>query len=118
MTDEETFDRVFARSDWAVMFILADEGQSYARLRFNVGPCVELEIPVGVDYSRPFGACDPDAWAEEHLCNVQPQQPTRVTEPAYEPVLASPFDEEPTGPWYDHWLDYVEGEENVKGFVS
>lgn len=103
MTDEETFDRVFARSDWAVMFILAEEGQSYARLRFNVGPCVELEIPVGVDYTRPFGACDPDAWGEEYLCNVQQEQPTRATEPAVS--------------WYDSWLDHVEGEEAPKGSV-
>ena len=38
MTDEETFARVFGRTDWAVMFILARQGQSYARLRFHVGP--------------------------------------------------------------------------------
>ena len=54
MTDEETFDRVFGRSDWALMFILAREGQSYARLRFNIGPRSELEIPVSVDYARPL----------------------------------------------------------------
>ena len=36
--DEETFARVFGRTDWAVMFILARGGQSYARLRFHVGP--------------------------------------------------------------------------------
>jgi hypothetical protein len=118
MTDEETFDRVFARSDWAVMFILADEGQSYARLRFNVGPCVELEIPVGIDYTRFFGGCDPEAWEQEYLRNVQPQEPARVTSPANEPMLASPFDEEPAGPWYDSWLDYVDGDENLKGLVS
>ena len=35
-TDEETFARVFGHSDWAIMFILARHGQSYARLQFKV----------------------------------------------------------------------------------
>ena len=54
-TDEETFDRVFGRCQWAVMFILARSGQCYARLRFNTGPGGELVIPVEVDYRLPFG---------------------------------------------------------------
>ena len=37
-TDEETFDRCFGTPDWAVMFILAKHGATYARLRFNVDP--------------------------------------------------------------------------------
>ena len=36
--DEETFARVFGGCDWAVMFILARGGATYARLRFNTGP--------------------------------------------------------------------------------
>jgi proteasome lid subunit RPN8/RPN11 len=70
-TDEETFARVFGRSDWAVMFILACEGQSYARLRINTGLPLEIEIPVEVDYTRPFAGCDFDAWEEEYWNNVQ-----------------------------------------------
>ena len=35
--DEETFQRVFGRCQWAVMFIVARGGGSYARLRFSVG---------------------------------------------------------------------------------
>ena len=54
MTDEETFARVFGRTDWAVMFILARGGQCYARLRYNVGPGLDVELPVDVDYGRPF----------------------------------------------------------------
>jgi len=49
-TDEETFGRVFGRCQWAVMFILARTGQCYARLRFNIGPGGEQNIPVEVDY--------------------------------------------------------------------
>ena len=118
MTDEETFDRVFDRSDWAVMFILACEGPSYARLRFNVGPCAEMEIPVGVEYSRPFTACDPDAWEQQYLVNVQPQQPVRSSAPTLEPVLASPFDEEPADAWHDSWFDYVDEDDNMEELLA
>ena len=70
-TDEETFARVFGRTDWAAMFILARGGQSYARLRFHVGPGGDLDLPVGVDYSRPFAASDQAAWQAEYLAAVQ-----------------------------------------------
>ena len=53
-TDEDTFARVFGGCDWAVMFILAKGGKTYARLRFNVGPGGHLLIPVEVDFAAPF----------------------------------------------------------------
>jgi hypothetical protein len=71
MTDEDTFARVFGRADWAVMFILARQGQSYARLRFNVGPGGDVDLPVRVDYTRPFAASDHAAWQKEYLAAVQ-----------------------------------------------
>ncbi len=70
--DEGTFQRVFGRSDWAVMFIIARGGETYARLRFNVGPGGSLEIPVSVDYSRPFAGSDEVAWGQEYRANVVP----------------------------------------------
>jgi hypothetical protein len=76
LTDEQTFERVFGRSAWAVMFILAQQGQTYARLRFNVGPGGAIEIPVEVDYSRPFSGSDLDAWEQEYVANVGVQQST------------------------------------------
>ena len=69
-TDEETFDRVFGRCDWAVMFILARGGDSYARLRFNVGPGGQAVVPVQVDFTRPFAGSDPQAWEREYTQNV------------------------------------------------
>ena len=68
--DEETFVRVFGRCDWAVMFVLARNGQTYARLRFNVGPKGELLIPVQVDFSVPFAGSDHEAWEEEYERNI------------------------------------------------
>ena len=64
--DEETFQRVFGRCDWAVMAILAQGGETYARLRFNAGPGGQIEIPVRIDYARPFPAADPESWLREY----------------------------------------------------
>ena len=64
--DAETFQRVFGRCDWAVMAILAKGGETYARLRFNAGPGGQIEIPVRIDYARPFAAADPEGWLREY----------------------------------------------------
>ena len=114
MTDEETFDRVFGRSDWAMMFILACEGQSFARLRFNVGPRAEMEIPVGVDYLRPFAGCDLAAWEQEYLANVHSQQTAHAAASVPELELASPFNEERTDAWYENWFDYVDEDNRLE----
>jgi len=112
-TDEETFWRVFGRTDWAVMFILARGGQTHARLRFHVGPGGEMTIPVGVDYSRPFPPSDHEGWKAEYLANVQEELLVR---PALEapnaladPGLSEQF--EPFGAdaeWLDWWPDLFE----------
>ena len=77
-TDDETFARVFGKTDWAVMFILARGGQTYARLEFHIGPGGSLVLPVEVDYSRPFPASDHAAWSEAYLTNVQIEEWPRV----------------------------------------
>ena len=73
-TDEETFARVFGLTDWAVMFILAHGGQTYARLQFHVGPGGGILIPMEVDYHRDFKASDHAAWAQEYAANVEIRQ--------------------------------------------
>ena len=70
-TDEENFQRVFSRCDWAIMFILGRTGKTYARLRFNVGPGGEAGIPVYVDYSKPFSSSDHQAWDAEYQANIK-----------------------------------------------
>ena len=70
LTDEETFARVFGRCDWAVMAILAEEGTSYARIRFEAGPGGEFRIPVEVDFACGFEGADPESWAAEYEANV------------------------------------------------
>jgi len=102
-TDEATFGRMFGTSDWALMFILARGGATYARLRFNVGPGGDVLLPVDVDYSRPFHASDWIAWEQEYLAHVQsaPSQ-ARVERDL---VLGLPDDPVPVAGAYDGWLD-------------
>ena len=69
-TDENTFARVFGSCDWAIMFIAAQDGKTFARLRFNAGPGGEVNIPVSVDYSYEFDAADFDLWQQQYMTNV------------------------------------------------
>ena len=86
MAEEETFLRVLGTADWAVMFILAREGQSYASLRFHVGPGGTVPIPVCVDYSRPFAARDRAAWEEEYLASAS-SSPTATSSMYLSPAV-------------------------------
>ncbi len=110
--DEGTFDRVFGSCDWAIMFIIAEGGETYARLRFGVGPGAEMLIPVEVDYSQPFAATDFAAWAAEYEANVV-QEETRPLSKVT-PLLSEqdPFamadDDELDADWFDTWHEYVD----------
>lgn len=119
-TDEETFGRVFGRTDWAVMFILARRGQCYARLRYNVGPSADIELPVEVDYGRPFDASDWDLWEEEYRANVTVPPPEPPKESAAKERSAS--DDRYVDDWWrDSWGEYADFErydwENQYGYV-
>ncbi|MEI8373508.1 MAG: hypothetical protein WCJ35_11830 [Planctomycetota bacterium] len=106
-TDEQTFARVFGRTEWSVMFILAREGRTYARLQFHVGPGGSVLLPVEVDYSRAFAASDHAAWQTEYVANVEvepwPPEPKVLThlEPHKEGAsLLTPHTD-----WPDFWDD-------------
>jgi hypothetical protein len=118
VTDEETFTRVFGRMDWAVTFILAGGGQSYARLRFHVGPGGDVDLPVRVDYTRPFAASDHAAWEEEYLACVEttdlfflPERHPR--QPAGAVSVLDPWEDED---WFLHWDRPTREEE--PGFIE
>jgi proteasome lid subunit RPN8/RPN11 len=70
MTDEATFARVFGSCDWSVMCIVAQDGSTFARLRFNAGPGGEITIPVYVDYGCEFEATNFDLWVQQYKTNV------------------------------------------------
>ena len=71
--DEETFSRVFGNCDWAAMVIVARNGKTFARLRFNIGPKGDILIPVMVDYTVPFEASNHEAWEQEYAANIRPE---------------------------------------------
>jgi len=102
-TDEATFTRVFGSSHWALMFILARQGQCYARLQMNVGPGSSLEIPVEIDYTRPFPGSDWEGWEQEYLAHVQVQP---GLEPQwYDEDFEAPADVTPQA-WREAFHDY------------
>lgn len=70
--DEATFSRVFGRSDWTVMAIIACGGETYARLQFSAGPGGSVRLAFEVDFTVPFAGGDHDAWTDEYLSAVQP----------------------------------------------
>ncbi len=74
-TDEETFARCFGTTDWAVMFILAREGATYGRLRFNTGPGASTRLHRAIDYSMPFPGADRDQWLLEYDDTVAVHDP-------------------------------------------
>lgn len=98
-TDEQTFARVFGNCEWALMFILAQNDKTYARLSFNVGPGGQVLIPTKVDYSEDFTGSDHDVWDTEYAANVQPvdwlrEQPANSKTPARNDLssYALPYD--------------------------
>ncbi len=105
LRDEETFARSFGSVDWAVMFIVAQEGETYARLRFNIGPGGSLEIPVAIDFSRDFSASDHAAWKAEYERCVLPPQPPAVIDGRPDTVQnADEFYDEDWADFFD-WPD-------------
>jgi hypothetical protein len=104
-TDEETFARCFGRADWAVMFILASGGQTYAELRFNVGPTCAVPVRVDVAFESPFPAADHLTWTEEYDRNVQAAEAYHDCDwiPRDEQLLGSPTE----FAWLDAWEQYV-----------
>ncbi len=94
--DETTFSRVFGACQWAVMAILARGGDTYGRLRFNLGPGGDVPLAIAVDFGQPFAASDHDAWEAVYQKRVMVQEPPlrRRTSPALlndEELIGSPW---------------------------
>jgi hypothetical protein len=92
------------------MFILAQGGHSFARLRYNVGPGVDVKLPVEINYGRPFLGSDEALWQDEYLANV------RVPAPEPPELLGSNTRNSPSSradefhddSWRDVWREYVD----------
>jgi hypothetical protein len=90
--DEETFERVFGRSDWSVMAILACGGQFYARLQFTAGPGGHQVLPFEIDYQTSFPAAEPAAWEQEYRGCVQQPAPRPILDGFRRFELGTEFD--------------------------
>lgn len=69
--DEVTFERSFGKCQWAVLFVVAQDNETYAKLQFNVGPGGHVLIPVEIDYSQDFGSSAHDLWDTEYAAHVK-----------------------------------------------
>jgi proteasome lid subunit RPN8/RPN11 len=89
--DEEAFRRVFGPCDWAVMFIIAREGETYCRLRFRAGPGGAFEIPVMIEFKSEFEGSNLEGWAAEYDAAVRQVEfpPVRLP-PEFPPVCLPP----------------------------
>jgi proteasome lid subunit RPN8/RPN11 len=68
--DHETFARVFGNCDWAVMMILARNGETYAELKRTGNPRSE-PLSVGIDFREEFPGSNQAAWENEYIQSVQ-----------------------------------------------
>lgn len=69
--DEETFRRVFGNCDWAIMYILARGGNSYARLRVNSGGIrLHRELNAAIEFAGSWPASNEALWKKEYDDNV------------------------------------------------
>ena len=84
--DEATFTRVFGSCDWSVMCIVAQDGGTFARLRFNVGPGGEVKIPVYVDYGCEFDATNFELWKQQYKANVIEDEIFKQTDKPKQPA--------------------------------
>jgi len=69
-TDEDNFIEAFSHPDWAIMFIIANGGATYCRLKINVGPGVVKESQIAINWKHPFKGMDTHAWEEEYKAKV------------------------------------------------
>ena len=99
------------------MFILARGGKCYARLRYNVGPGADVELPVDVDYSRPFAGSEFELWHQEYSDNVRvpPPEPQKIEAAAEMSVPVVVRDDQYLDDWWrDAWADYMDFDDSTR----
>lgn len=70
-TDEKNFVAAFSRPDWAIMLIIAENGETYCRLKFNIGPGGTQMLKIEVDFSKQFPPSDHGVWEKEYEDKVK-----------------------------------------------
>lgn len=118
--DEHTFAKVFGHCDWAVMFILARGGETFARLVVRDARSrvfLDRQLAVGVDWSsmtREGFEFRPGAWLEEYTANVRAESEWSLTKSG--PAAPDAFRD--SDAWLDAWADLEELYEEEVGDES
>jgi len=109
-TDEDNFVDAFSSPDWAIMMIVAENGETYCRLKLNTGPGVTKILKVEVDWSQPFSGSSHPEWAREYDEKVREYDWTRDTKGwdgfQIEPDGSVSVWDDKQGLWY--WYDHIE----------
>ncbi len=105
LTDEETFERCFGGVDWAVMHILAEEGNTYTRARFNVGPGAERRLRCRTVFGSEFPASDQEEWFQEYCDSVTLYEPFSRRGTFAVPLVEADDWWEPTPAAAERWGD-------------
>jgi len=72
-TDRSTFEDTFGGSDWSIMVIIAKDGDTHCKVRFNNGPCGEDELEIKCDINPPFEGISQEeyeGWEDEYQRNI------------------------------------------------
>lgn len=71
--DEKNFISAFSHPNWAIMFIIAEGGACYCRLKVNVGPGSVVELKTIIEWNTKFDGTNIQAWEEEYQTKVVEQ---------------------------------------------
>lgn len=73
-TDEDNFKKNFSHPNWAIFFILAEGGQTWCEVQFNVGPTCRVTCDYSIVYNSNFQGTDEEGWKAEYDQNVTEQK--------------------------------------------
>lgn len=122
VTDENNFEMAFSHPNWAIMFIIAEGGAAYCRLKINIGPGMVKELKVVVDWKTPFVGTDIEEWKREYDAKVKEVKfcltgKNRTAEKQTVDDFLSRCGDDPNDPlWYneqeDKWIGFSHAQQN------
>lgn len=116
--DEDNFKKIFNAPDWAIMFIIADDGSVYCRLKINTSPGVEKLLKVIVDYRQQFIGSDYEQWKNEYKTKVHRQKFVMTGKEGMISNGLNAFQDRDSNLWYneeeDNWINVQKPAENYQ----
>lgn len=109
--DEENFQKAFSAPDWAIMLIIAKEGEIYCRIKFNVGPGGTQQLKVAVDFSSEFQGSNHEEWQKEYQTKVHKESKFRIAGKEGKKSIqpSSVLSEDTSSAWWDaKYAEYLD----------